>query len=60
MLVVKAPQLFAEADREGLDGNAVPAGDEVVAHLVHEDDDRQHQDEGGDGVKDRQAEEGQL
>jgi hypothetical protein len=43
--VKKANQLRAEADREGLDGDAIPARDQVVAHLMHEDDDRQNREE---------------
>src|SRR5690606_27913316 len=58
--VIEADDLPAEADREGLDRNAVPSRHEVVPHLVDENDDRQHDNEGRDCVEDRQAEEGQL
>src|SRR6185312_11014858 len=60
MPVVEADQFGAETQREGLDGDAVPARHEVVAHFVDEDDNGQNHDEGGNGVEDRQAEEGQF
>src|SRR5215472_12113251 len=44
--VVPAEQLGAKADREDLDLNAVAAGDEVVAELVHKDEDGQYDDKG--------------
>ena len=51
MLVVEADEFGTEADREGLDGDAVPARHEVVPHLVDEDDDRQHDEEGRQHVE---------
>src|SRR5690606_4391729 len=38
-------QLAAETDGEGLDRDTVPAGDKVVAHIMHKDDDRQDRKE---------------
>ena len=52
--VVEADQFRAEADRERLDADAAPAADQIVAHLVDEDDDRQHEQERHDGA-DQQA-----
>ena len=52
--VVEADEFGTEADRERLDADAAPAADEVVAHLVHEHDDRQHEQERDDRA-DQQA-----
>ena len=52
--VVEADEFGAEADGERLDADAAPAADEVVAHLVHEHDDRQHEQERDDRA-DQQA-----
>ena len=49
--VVEAEEFRAEADRERLDADAAPAADEVVAHLVDEDDDRQHEQERDDACR---------
>ena len=38
-----AEQFRTEADGKGEDADAGPAADQVVTHLVHEDDQRQHQ-----------------
>ena len=40
-----AEQLGAEADRKDLDGDAAPAGNQIVAQLVDEDEDRQDNEE---------------
>ncbi len=49
--IVEAYDLGTETDREGLDRHPAPAGHEEMAKLVEEDDDRQNEQEAGDGVK---------
>ncbi len=51
---LKPIEFRAKADRERLDADAAPAADQIVAHLVDEDDDRQHEQERHDGA-DQQA-----
>ena len=55
-----ARRMIGTSTRKASPVDAVPAGHEVMPHLMDEDDHRQHQNEGGNGVKDRQAEEGQF
>ena len=44
--VVEAEELGTEADGEGVNADAAPATDEEMAHLVDEDHDAEHDDEG--------------
>jgi hypothetical protein len=52
--IVEAENFGPEADGKGLDADAAPAPDEIVAHLVDEHDDGQHEKERHDGA-DKQA-----
>jgi hypothetical protein len=54
MPIIEAKKFRAEADGECGDADAAPAPDEIVAHLVHEDDDRQDEEERDDRA-DQQA-----
>lgn len=43
--IVETEELGTEADREGLHADSAPAADQIVAHLVYEDDNREHEQE---------------
>src|SRR5690606_12935951 len=52
MLVIEADEFGAEADRELPYTNAAPAADQIMPHLMHEDDNRQNDQERNDRADD--------
>ncbi|WP_246697695.1 hypothetical protein [Rhizobium sp. G21] len=56
MPVGEADKFGAEAEGKGEDADAAPAPDEIVTHLMHEDDQRDH-DEKGDDISEQRREE---